>query len=345
MTGPCVFLDRDGTLIADKHYLSQPEQVELYPGTIPGLKRMRELGFKLVLVTNQSGVGRGKFPQERVGEVHEHLRGLLAADGVTLDGVYYCPHTPDDACGCRKPQPGMIEQAVAALGVDPTQSFVIGDKPCDLELGRAVGAMTFLVRTGYGSEHEGTDGLPADFVVDDLADAAAVIERQLALRAMHIHSTAGLRMFAKSGPSPRTKFSNGIGVAILDDQGRVLLELRQDCELWGLPGGKLDVGESYREAATREVLEETGYTVELQEILGVYSDISEGRIITYLDNFDEVHLVEPVVTARIVSGELKKSPESLELRWFAFDELPQEICPPCVAVLDDLKHGRRGTIR
>ncbi len=175
-----VALDRDGTVIAERHYLSDPEQVELLGGAAEGLRRMRGLGLGLVLVTNQSAVGRGYFDLARLDEIHRRLRELLAAEGVSLDGIYYCPHTPDDGCTCRKPRPRMLEAAARELGFDPARAFVVGDKECDVELGRGVGATTLLVRTGYGARLAAAGRAGADYVVDDLTEAARVVERLLA---------------------------------------------------------------------------------------------------------------------------------------------------------------------
>jgi D-glycero-D-manno-heptose 1,7-bisphosphate phosphatase len=175
-----VALDRDGTVIAERHYLSDPEQVELLEGAADGLRRLRELGLGLVLVTNQSAVGRGYFDLSRLEEIHRRLRELLDAEGVTLDGIYYCPHTPDEGCACRKPRPEMIEAAARELGFDPSRAFVVGDKACDVELGRGVGATTLLVRTGYGARLAGEGKAGADYVVDNLSEAARVVEGLLA---------------------------------------------------------------------------------------------------------------------------------------------------------------------
>ncbi len=167
-----VVLDRDGTIIAERHYLSDPEQVELLPGAAEGLRRMAALGLGLIVVTNQSGVARGYFDLERVAEVHQRLRTMLAAEQVELDGIYVCPHGPDADCACRKPRPGLLLEAAERFQFAPRTCFVIGDKPCDIELGQAVGATTILVRTGYGAEYEAAGTLQADHVVDDLVAAA-----------------------------------------------------------------------------------------------------------------------------------------------------------------------------
>jgi D-glycero-D-manno-heptose 1,7-bisphosphate phosphatase len=169
-----VLLDRDGTLIAERNYLARVEDVELLPGAAAALRRLHDAGFGLAVLTNQSGLGRGYFDWAALDAVHAHLTLLLANEGVSLDGIYVCPHTPEDACDCRKPQIGLLQRAAEELHFDPAASFVIGDKPCDIELGRRIGAVTFLVRTGYGAFWE-AEGLEADYIVDDLWAAAHII--------------------------------------------------------------------------------------------------------------------------------------------------------------------------
>jgi len=170
-----VVLDRDGTIIAERHYLSDPDQVELLPGAAEGLRRMAVLRLGLIVVTNQSGVARGYFDLERVDEIHRRMRTLLAAERVILDGIYICPHGPDEDCECRKPRPGLILEAAAKFHFEPRECFVIGDKPCDIELGQAISATTILVRTGYGAEHEAAGTIKPDHTADDLRAAAELI--------------------------------------------------------------------------------------------------------------------------------------------------------------------------
>lgn len=170
-----VLLDRDGTINVERHYLSHPDQVELIVNGGRGLAALSQLGLGLIVVTNQSGVGRGLFDLARLEQIHTRLRELLAAEGVQLDGIYSCPHLPEDACRCRKPLDGLVEDAARKHGFRPEECFVIGDKPCDIELGRAIGATTFLVRTGYGSQVDPESAAQADYVVDDLWNAAQVV--------------------------------------------------------------------------------------------------------------------------------------------------------------------------
>lgn len=169
-----VLLDRDGTLIQERNYLARVEEVELLPATAPGLRLLSQAGLGLAVLTNQSGLSRGYFDQATLNAVHARLTQLLANEGVALAGIYVCPHAPDDDCDCRKPRIALAQRAAAELSFDPAMSFVIGDKPCDIELGRRLGATTFLVRTGYGSLWE-RESPQADFIVDDVLAAAHII--------------------------------------------------------------------------------------------------------------------------------------------------------------------------
>jgi D-glycero-D-manno-heptose 1,7-bisphosphate phosphatase len=179
MTRRFVVLDRDGTIIVEREYLSDPRGVELLPGAVAGLRHLRSLGLRLVVVTNQSGVGRGYFDEAQLERINARMLDLLATEGVHLDGLYYCPHMPEDRCTCRKPQPGLLLRAAEDFEFDPPTSFVVGDKVADIELGRRVGATTLLVRTGYGVQVESDRSVSADHVVDDLEAAARVIETLL----------------------------------------------------------------------------------------------------------------------------------------------------------------------
>jgi D-glycero-D-manno-heptose 1,7-bisphosphate phosphatase len=168
-----VFLDRDGTLIEDKDYLHRPEEVAIYPGVGPALKRLQDAGFKLFIVTNQSGVGRGYFSIEDVHRVHEHLARELARDGVRIEKIYIAPEHPDAPSRGRKPSPQFLFDARDEFGIDLTQSYMIGDKLIDLECGWNAGVLqSILVRTGYGREMESKGDLSGAAVVDDLPAAA-----------------------------------------------------------------------------------------------------------------------------------------------------------------------------
>jgi histidinol-phosphate phosphatase family protein len=179
---PYVILDRDGTVIAERNYLTDPAQVELLPGAVQGMRQLLDLGLGLVILTNQSGIGRKFFDAKQLQLIHDRLLGLLRDDGIEIDGIYHCPHVPEEDCDCRKPRTGLLNLVASDLGYKPDVPFVIGDKPCDIDLGEAVGATTFLVRTGYGATFAADPAIGADHIVDDLAEAATIIERLLASR-------------------------------------------------------------------------------------------------------------------------------------------------------------------
>ena len=172
-------LDRDGTIIYERNYLSSPENVELLPGASVGLRRLQEMGFGLVVVTNQSGIGRGYFGEAELQLIHARMQSLLERDGVRLDGIYVCPHMPEAACTCRKPRPGLVERAAQELQFDPVDSVFIGDKQCDIELGRSLGGTTVLVKTGYGAQHLEEGLAEPDLVAESLDEAASLVAARL----------------------------------------------------------------------------------------------------------------------------------------------------------------------
>lgn len=180
---PAVLLDRDGTINVDTGYVGDPATVVLEAGVMPGLKRLAEAGFVLAVVTNQSGIARGYYTAADADAVNRRVAELLAAGGVTIAGWYTCPHGPDDACACRKPLPGLAQQAIAALDLDAARSWVIGDKASDLELAAAVGARGLLVTTGEGERHRGwaeARGLPVCATLDEAAQLIASAPARLA---------------------------------------------------------------------------------------------------------------------------------------------------------------------
>ncbi|MCK5297102.1 MAG: D-glycero-beta-D-manno-heptose 1,7-bisphosphate 7-phosphatase [Alphaproteobacteria bacterium] len=174
-----ILLDRDGTIIADKHYLSDPDEVELLPYAAEGLKHLSRLGFGLIVVTNQSGVARGYFNEEQVKKANSRLEELLKKQGVHLDAVYYCPHSPDEKCHCRKPETGMAEQAALDFDFVLKDCYIIGDKDSDVNLAIPLECKSVLVRTGNGIETEKKRKTKPDFVVDNLIEAAKVIEADI----------------------------------------------------------------------------------------------------------------------------------------------------------------------
>ena len=143
-----VFLDRDGVLTRERpDYVKTPEELEVLPGIYEPLKRIRERGFRIVLITNQSVVGRGLTTHEGLAKIHEKFRQDLLKHGCYLDAIYYCAHLPDENCDCRKPQPGMIMRAAKELGIDPKKSWLIGDKDIDIEAARRAGCKGIRVET------------------------------------------------------------------------------------------------------------------------------------------------------------------------------------------------------
>jgi D,D-heptose 1,7-bisphosphate phosphatase len=154
-----VFLDKDGTLIPDIPYNVAPDRISLYPGVGAGLRQLHQAGYLLIVVSNQSGVARGYFPETALEGVEQRLRSLLEQEGVPLAGFYYCPHHPEGknaeyaiACTCRKPQPGLLHQAVRDHAIDLSQSWLIGDILNDIEAGRAAGCRTILIDNGNETE-------------------------------------------------------------------------------------------------------------------------------------------------------------------------------------------------
>jgi D-glycero-D-manno-heptose 1,7-bisphosphate phosphatase len=145
---PAVFLDRDGTIIEDEGYLADASRVRLLPGALDALRAFRERGLALVVVSNQSGIPRGLITPAQHAEVDARVKAVLADAGVPLDAAYYCPHLPDAGCACRKPLPGMLEQAAREHGLDLARSLMVGDKMSDVAAGRAAGCVTALLGGG-----------------------------------------------------------------------------------------------------------------------------------------------------------------------------------------------------
>lgn len=170
-----VLLDRDGTINVEREYLGNPDGMELLPNAAEGLRRMQEAGLGLVMVTNQSGIARGYFTLSQAQAVNDRLHHLLREEGVHLDGVYMCPHAPDEGCACRKPAPGMAHEAAENFGFDLGEAFVVGDKAIDMAMGRRAGSTTIMVQTGYGREQALDAEVDTDFCVDDLAAACRSI--------------------------------------------------------------------------------------------------------------------------------------------------------------------------
>ena len=152
MGNRAVFLDRDGTINEEVGYLEHLERFRLLPEAGRAIRLLNRHHFKTVVITNQSGVARGYFLESRVHEVHKRMKDLLRLEGARLDGIYYCPHHPDEKCRCRKPETGLVEEASRDLHIDCSRSYVVGDRRGDIEFAHKIGAKGILVLTGYGRE-------------------------------------------------------------------------------------------------------------------------------------------------------------------------------------------------
>jgi D-glycero-D-manno-heptose 1,7-bisphosphate phosphatase len=167
---PAVFLDRDGTLMHDADYCGDPKDVDLFSDVPDALQRLKDRGYKLIVITNQSGIGRGYFSETQYRDVEAEVARQIGHD--LIDATYFCPHLPGHGCECRKPSPKMIFDAARDHDIDLGRSFLIGDKKSDMDCGRNAGVKTILVRTGYGKESNET---LADFVAHGLKKAADII--------------------------------------------------------------------------------------------------------------------------------------------------------------------------
>jgi len=170
-----VILDRDGVLNredAEGGWICDPQDWRWERGAREGLLLFARAGVRISVVTNQSCIGRGLASTEQIARVHDHMRRKATASGARIDGVFVCPHAPEDECDCRKPRPGLLRQAIEASGVPTTQTVLVGDAVRDLEAGRQAGIRVALVRTGKGTETEKNEQLEAIPVYDDLHSAA-----------------------------------------------------------------------------------------------------------------------------------------------------------------------------
>lgn len=177
-----VFLDRDGTIVAHEPYLSSPDQLKLLPNAVQGIRLFREYGYLIIIVTNQSGVARGFFDEERLMLIHKRLMDMLEEEGVVIDGIYYCPHHTEGIieqykinCDCRKPSPGMLLDAARKYHIDLTQSLMIGDSEADMLAGRNAGCKCVLIRNSHIDETSTATMIGTDYMVKDLLEAAKLI--------------------------------------------------------------------------------------------------------------------------------------------------------------------------
>jgi D-glycero-D-manno-heptose 1,7-bisphosphate phosphatase len=178
-----VFLDRDGTVNEEVGYMTELSKLRLIPGAGAAIRKLNDSGFSVVLVTNQSGVARGYFPESLVHEAHARLDAMLKAEGARIDAVYYCPHHPTAGtshytreCDCRKPRTGLIDRAVRDLGLDVSRSYMVGDKWSDVELGHRAGVKAILVQSGFAADDAGNrrsdPTKDPDFIARTLSEAA-----------------------------------------------------------------------------------------------------------------------------------------------------------------------------
>ncbi len=174
-----VFLDRDGTLNEDPGYFHEADKLIILPRVPDALRRLKEAGFLLIVITNQGAIGKGLYTVTDMQAVHEALQAYLAPFNTQIDDFFYCPHAEEENCSCRKPKPGMISAAQGKYNIQLKESYAVGDKISDLEAGRAAGCRTVLVLTGHGKDEQATARAKrlnvADIVVKDMGRAATAI--------------------------------------------------------------------------------------------------------------------------------------------------------------------------
>lgn len=177
---PWIILDRDGTLNVDTGYLHEPEKVQLESAAVQGLQKLAAAGFRFVVISNQSGVGRGYFTEEELNATNEKIAELLSEQGIKIEGFFCCTHAPDADCDCRKPKLGLVSQAQEALGFNASEiACVIGDKSSDVQLGEKLKVPSVLVFTGYGREQYDS-GIRGTVNAKDLNEAADIIKSDIA---------------------------------------------------------------------------------------------------------------------------------------------------------------------
>jgi D-glycero-D-manno-heptose 1,7-bisphosphate phosphatase len=180
---PAVFLDRDGTICEEMGYLNHISRLQVFPWAAPAIRRLNDAGLLVIVVTNQSGISRGIFSESLVWEIHRRLSEELALSRARVDAYYYCSHTRQDDCNCRKPLPGLLEQAAGEHSIDLARSFVVGDRYLDVALAHGVGGRGLLVLTGYGRGeyelHREEWPRQPDQVAEDLGQAVDMILKEL----------------------------------------------------------------------------------------------------------------------------------------------------------------------
>jgi len=177
-----VFLDRDGTIIAERNYLRRVKDVKLLKGSVEAMKLLKALGYKLIIVTNQSGIGRGYLTENKLAQIHKYLLKLLKSKGVKIDGIYYCPHHPDEKCACRKPNTELVKLARDRFNLDLKKSFTVGDHTGDFRLGRNMGGKGIFVKSGHWKHEQkkidaSGGAVRPDYTAANILAAAKLIER------------------------------------------------------------------------------------------------------------------------------------------------------------------------
>ena len=225
---PAVFVDRDGTINEHVEYLSDPNRFSEIPGSFVALKRLKDLGYRIVIVTNQPGIGLGYFSKEEFFAVNREMMRQAAAVGGAIDKIYFCPHSKAESCPCRKPEPFFLRRAAEELNIDLSSSFVIGDMTSDVQLGKNGGTHTILVRTGRGGD-DGMFKVSAEYVAKDLTDAAEWIATKRAtlsatasegddVQALKIPSAADDKLGTTVGADFNNIFGSILGCATLISQ-------------------------------------------------------------------------------------------------------------------------------
>jgi len=172
-----VFIDRDGTINIDYGYVHEIEKFEFIPRVLDALKKLTKTDFKIIIITNQSGIGRDYYKKEDYHKLTEHMLNEFKKNNIKIDAIYHCPHNPDDNCNCRKPNIEMIEKAKKDFNIDTKKSFFIGDRTKDIQCGKNAGCKTILVKTGDAGKEKKYDATP-DFIADDLYNAVDLIFSQ-----------------------------------------------------------------------------------------------------------------------------------------------------------------------
>ena len=167
------FIDRDGTINVNVEYLDNPNDLHIYPDVAKGIKRLQDHEFKIIVISNQSGIARGYFSEETLQQIHERIQEELAKEQASIDDFFYCPHHPDDGCDCRKPKTGLFEQAIKKYNIDVSQSFVIGDRMLDVEAGYNLGLITILIpeNVEFVKEERRLTKIEPNYICDDFYSA------------------------------------------------------------------------------------------------------------------------------------------------------------------------------